>query len=108
MASINSLPIDGEGVCMLYKKTPSQEKIVTCITCVTPWHMDCLENPPVRLPSVVNFECPYCVGTGLEGVTMLPPTSAGGDLVAKIREIDDGRGEGEEETRDSKWKTNSD
>ncbi|PHT88565.1 hypothetical protein T459_10671 [Capsicum annuum] len=88
MASINSLPIDGEGVCMLCKKTPSQEKIVTCITCVTPWPMDCLENPPVRLPSVVNFECPDCVGTGLEGVTVLPPTSAGGDLVAKIREIE--------------------
>ncbi|PHT47352.1 hypothetical protein CQW23_11560 [Capsicum baccatum] len=88
MASINSLPIDGKGVCMLCKKTPSQEKIVTCITCVTPWHMDYLENPPVRLPSVVNFECPDCVGTGLEGVTVLPPTSAGGDLVAKIREIE--------------------
>ncbi|XP_016563051.2 E3 ubiquitin-protein ligase ORTHRUS 2 [Capsicum annuum] len=88
MASINSLPIDGEGVCMLCKKTPLQEKIVTCITCVTPWHRDCMENPPVTLPSFVNFECPDCAGTGLEGVTVPPPISVGGDLVVKIREIE--------------------
>lgn len=88
MVSINPLPIDGEGVCMLCKETPSQEKKVTCITCVTPWHMDCLENPPVTLSSIVNFECPDCAGTGLEGVTVPPPTSADGELVAKIREIE--------------------
>nr|XP_016447832.1 PREDICTED: E3 ubiquitin-protein ligase ORTHRUS 2-like [Nicotiana tabacum] len=88
MASINQLPIDGEGVCMLCKETPSQEKRVTCVTCVTPWHMDCLENPPVTLSFVVNFECPDCAGTGLTGAAAPPPASAGGELVAKIREIE--------------------
>ncbi|OIT06598.1 e3 ubiquitin-protein ligase orthrus 2 [Nicotiana attenuata] len=88
MASINQLPIDGEGVCMICKETPSQEKRVTCVTCVTPWHIDCLENPPVTLSSVVNFECPDCAGTGLTGVAAPPPATAGGELVAKIREIE--------------------
>lgn len=73
---------------MLCKETPSQEKRVTCVTCVTPWHMDCLENPPVTLSFVVNFECPDCAGTGLTGAAAPPPASAGGELVAKIREIE--------------------
>ncbi|XP_059289297.1 putative E3 ubiquitin-protein ligase ORTHRUS 4 isoform X6 [Lycium ferocissimum] len=70
------------GVCMLCKETPSREKTVTCITCVMPWHMNCLENPPVTLTSVVNFKCPYCAGVGLGGASL------GGELVAKIREIE--------------------
>ncbi|KAK4362091.1 hypothetical protein RND71_017332 [Anisodus tanguticus] len=94
-----------------YARKHHHKKKVTCIACVAPWHMDCPENPPVTLTSVVNFKCPDCAGTGFGGAPAPPPVSAGGELVAKVREIEADTSMTEEEKdikrRDRQWKTNS-
>lgn len=78
------LPIDGDGVCMVCKQKPDQNQSLTCVTCVTPWHVNCLSEVP-ELASCLKFECPDCSGVDLTGA---PALSFGNELVAKIKGIE--------------------
>ncbi|XP_058092902.1 E3 ubiquitin-protein ligase ORTHRUS 2-like [Magnolia sinica] len=73
MAHASDLPCDGDGICMLCKKTPSEEEKLICSTCATPWHATCLSNPPSSLSSLPQWECPDCS-------TPSPSAAAGGDI----------------------------
>lgn len=81
------LPVDGDGTCMACKKTPELDRTVTCGTCNTPWHVDCLVEGPTTLVEILSFICPDCSGGGLTGAPA-PVSSSNGDLVTKIRAIE--------------------
>ncbi|KAL2478962.1 E3 ubiquitin-protein ligase [Forsythia ovata] len=84
------LPLDADGICMVCKDKPLEEVTLTCVTCATPWHVNCLKVVPDTMASAANFECPDCSGTGI--VTGAPAAAAAavgqGELVARIREIE--------------------
>ncbi|CAI9117352.1 OLC1v1018728C1 [Oldenlandia corymbosa var. corymbosa] len=80
------LPVDADGVCMCCKKTPELERTIGCTTCGSSWHLDCLRECPETLGEIVKYVCPDCSGDGLDGA---PAPSAVGDLVAKIKAIND-------------------
>lgn len=84
---LQSVPVDGDGTCMACKKTPEFDRTVTCRTCDTPWHLDCLVEFPKTLVEILGFVCPDCSGEGLTGAPA-PVSSSSGDLVAKIRAIE--------------------
>ncbi|GJY72535.1 E3 ubiquitin protein ligase ORTHRUS 2-like protein [Tanacetum coccineum] len=84
------LPCDGDGKCMICKATPPEEEKLTCKTCVTPWHTDCLTTSrPKTLADVAQWECPDCTDLG---VSHAPLTNAGSEksdsLVSAIRAIE--------------------
>ncbi|XP_050219501.1 E3 ubiquitin-protein ligase ORTHRUS 2 [Mercurialis annua] len=85
------LPCDGDGVCMKCKSKPVAEEILSCSTCVTPWHVSCLSKKLETLVSALQWECPDCSGEDMTG---------GGErneLVAKIKEIEGDAGLSEKE-----------
>ncbi|KAF5459565.1 hypothetical protein F2P56_019504 [Juglans regia] len=88
MAQVRQLPCDGDGICMLCKVKPSDEDNLSCKTCSTPWHLNCLSSRPETIASALQWECPDCTSLSLD----LPPATASGgasdDLIAKIREIE--------------------
>ncbi|XP_038891328.1 E3 ubiquitin-protein ligase ORTHRUS 2-like [Benincasa hispida] len=90
---VSQLPCDGDGICMLCKAKPSDLETITCKTCVTPWHVSCLSNPPETLASTLQWDCPDC-STPPEDVPLPPPgnhslpTDRSSDLVAAIRAIE--------------------
>nr|GFB10047.1 E3 ubiquitin-protein ligase ORTHRUS 2-like [Tanacetum cinerariifolium] len=84
------LPCDGDGKCMICKATPPEEEKLTCKTCVTPWHTDCLTTSrPKTLADVAQWECPDCTDLG---VSHAPLANAGSEksdsLVSAIRAIE--------------------
>ncbi|GFQ03381.1 E3 ubiquitin-protein ligase orthrus 2 [Phtheirospermum japonicum] len=81
------LPLDSEGACMLCKATPPPEATLTCATCATPWHVDCLSVLPESMASALQFECPDCSGDGLNGGPA-PLDLEKKDLFTRIREIE--------------------
>ncbi|KAL3529057.1 hypothetical protein ACH5RR_008379 [Cinchona calisaya] len=81
------LPIDGDGVCMACKGTPAVERTVRCVTCDTPWHVDCLAEVPDTMQEFLSYVCPDCSGGGLTGAPA-PESSSNKDLLAKIRAIE--------------------
>ncbi|VVB00233.1 unnamed protein product [Arabis nemorensis] len=90
MAIGPQLPCDGDDVCMRCKTKPPTEECLTCATCVTPWHVDCLSSPPQSLASTTQWTCPDCSGdSDLVPVTGNP--GIGSDesgIVAAIRAIE--------------------
>lgn len=90
MAIGPQLPCDGDDVCMRCKTKPPSEECLTCATCVTPWHVDCLSSPPQSLVSTTQWTCPDCSGeSDLVPVTGNP--GIGSDesgIVASIRAIE--------------------
>ncbi|OVA17365.1 zinc finger protein [Macleaya cordata] len=95
MAHNSQLPCDGDGMCMLCKKKPSEEETLTCKTCITPWHVNCLSSPPETLSSTLQWECPDCSPvTGDLPLPVIPQNIAAGDngtsgnLIAVIRGIE--------------------
>ncbi|XP_022929922.1 E3 ubiquitin-protein ligase ORTHRUS 2-like isoform X1 [Cucurbita moschata] len=93
MANKTQLPCDGDGICMLCKAKPSDLETITCKTCVTPWHVDCLSSPLETLASTLQWDCPDC-SSPPEDVPLPPlgnnplPTTPSSDLVAAIRAIE--------------------
>ncbi|KAL6576479.1 hypothetical protein OROHE_000260 [Orobanche hederae] len=81
------LPLDSEGACMLCKTQPPEEATLTCTTCATPWHVDCLSVLPETMASALKFECPDCSGDGLDGAPA-PMDLEKKDLFTRIREIE--------------------
>ncbi|KAF8400080.1 hypothetical protein HHK36_015955 [Tetracentron sinense] len=95
MAHDSQLPCDGDGVCMLCKKKPSDEETLTCKTCVTPWHVSCLSIRPQTLASTLEWECPDCSLPTDHNHAPVPGKSVfsarsetSGDLIAAIRAIE--------------------
>ncbi|KAF8408512.1 hypothetical protein HHK36_007668 [Tetracentron sinense] len=95
MAHDSQLPCDGDGICMLCKKKPSDEETLTCKTCVTPWHVSCLSVRPQTLASTLEWECPDCSpATGynpapIVGKSIISSGSENsGDLITAIRAIE--------------------
>ncbi|XP_047309878.1 E3 ubiquitin-protein ligase ORTHRUS 2-like [Impatiens glandulifera] len=89
MASIitTQLPCDGEGICMVCKTTPSEAEILTCSTCVTPWHVSCLSTLPANLQSTLQWECPDCTAPPANVNPVLNAGPSNG-LVAATRAIE--------------------
>ncbi|KAF3441385.1 hypothetical protein FNV43_RR15299 [Rhamnella rubrinervis] len=84
------LPCDGDGVCMRCKVTPMEEEKLTCKTCVTPWHANCLSSPPETLASTLQWECPDCDSPAgdLPVASATVSSAVDGDLIAAIRAIE--------------------
>ncbi|CAA2955152.1 E3 ubiquitin-protein ligase ORTHRUS 2-like [Olea europaea var. sylvestris] len=89
MANVSDLPCDADGVCMVCKKKAPDGEILTCKTCVTPWHSTCLSIPLKTLADAAQWECPDCSFTANPpGGAAVKLSISGGDLVEKIRAIE--------------------
>ena len=89
MAQVSQLPCNGDGICMLCKEKPSDEKKLTCVTCFTPWHVTCLASRPETLASTLRWECPDCtMPADCAPVAVSGGDVAAGELVASIRAIE--------------------
>nr|ADR79438.1 VARIANT IN METHYLATION-like protein [Liriodendron tulipifera] len=90
MAHDSDLPCDGDGICMLCKKSPSDEEKLLCNTCATPWHVPCLSSPPQSLSSTLQWNCPDC--SPAPSVDSKPAPSVAGslsnDLISAVRAIE--------------------
>ncbi|KAL8519931.1 hypothetical protein ACS0TY_010750 [Phlomoides rotata] len=86
MAQVSNLPCDGDGVCMVCKLKAPEAEIISCKTCVTPWHAACLTTPPKTLTDAAHWECPDC--SDLTEAAVAKPAVSGGGLVDKIRAIE--------------------
>ncbi|XP_047978344.1 E3 ubiquitin-protein ligase ORTHRUS 2-like [Salvia hispanica] len=85
VAQVSQLPCDGDGVCMVCKQKPAEEEILSCKTCVTPWHVACLTSArPQTLADTPHWECPDCSDLS----SCAAPAVSGGSLVEKIRAIE--------------------
>ncbi|KAL8267147.1 hypothetical protein R6Q59_004491 [Mikania micrantha] len=60
MAHDSNLPCDGDGRCMICKIISPAEETLTCKTCVTPWHLNCLSVLPETLADAAQWDCPDC------------------------------------------------
>ncbi|XP_022965844.1 E3 ubiquitin-protein ligase ORTHRUS 2-like [Cucurbita maxima] len=93
MAQVSQLPCDGDGICMRCQAKPSDLETITCKTCVAPWHVGCLSNPPQILASTLQWDCPDC-SPPPEDASLPPPASCplpvtpSNDLVTAIRAIE--------------------
>ncbi|KAG0615776.1 hypothetical protein M758_5G066100 [Ceratodon purpureus] len=54
------LPCDADGMCMVCKIVPPDSDVLLCGSCVSPWHMRCL-NPPMESVPLGDWECPDCL-----------------------------------------------
>lgn len=88
MAQVSDLPCDGDGVCMVCKQKPAEGEILTCKTCVTPWHVACLATRPLTLADTAHWDCPDCSDLSGAGAGAAMPPASGGGLVEKIRAIE--------------------
>ncbi|XP_076956837.1 E3 ubiquitin-protein ligase ORTHRUS 2-like [Bidens hawaiensis] len=91
MATQSDLPCDGDNRCMICKLTPPPEETITCKTCVTPWHVNCLSSRPQTLADAAQWDCPDC--SNLVSSHAPPSAVAAGSepsdaLVAAIRAIE--------------------
>ncbi|KAM0002855.1 putative [histone H3]-lysine(4) N-trimethyltransferase chromatin regulator PHD family [Helianthus debilis subsp. tardiflorus] len=91
MAHDSDLPCDGDGRCMICKINPPEEEKITCKTCATPWHLDCLSARPQTLADAAQWECPDC--SSLVSSHAPPSAVASGSepsdsLIAAIRAIE--------------------
>nr|XP_043607778.1 E3 ubiquitin-protein ligase ORTHRUS 2-like [Erigeron canadensis] len=85
MAHDSNLPCDGDGRCMICKINPPEEETITCKTCVTPWHVNCLSLQPQTLADVSQWECPDCCNLI---PSHAPPVSGSEPLIVAIRAIE--------------------
>ncbi|KAD3641894.1 hypothetical protein E3N88_31118 [Mikania micrantha] len=91
MANDSDLPCDGDGRCMICKINPPEEEKITCKTCVTPWHLDCLSARPETLADAAQWECPDCsnlVSSHAPPSAVVSGSESSGALVAAIRAIE--------------------
>lgn len=91
MAHNSQLPCDRDGICMKCKEKPTgEEETLTCKTCITPWHVNCLTSPPQTLTSTLQWECPDCDAENHNLPLSSPaaPPVESGNLIAAIREIE--------------------
>ncbi|XP_072969321.1 E3 ubiquitin-protein ligase ORTHRUS 2-like [Typha angustifolia] len=86
-SAAGDLPCDGDGVCMVCKKTAPPPELLPCRTCATPWHAPCLSLPPETLASATDWQCPDC-SPPVSGATPVSAGGAGGGLIASIRAIE--------------------
>ncbi|KAI7724728.1 LOW QUALITY PROTEIN: hypothetical protein M8C21_004605, partial [Ambrosia artemisiifolia] len=88
----NDLPCDGDGRCMICKTNPPEEEKITCKTCVTPWHVDCLSTRPETLADAAQWECPDCSNLMSSDAPPSSSVASGSEpsaaLVAAIRAIE--------------------
>lgn len=84
------LPCDADGMCMVCKIVPPDSDVLLCSSCVSPWHMWCL-NPPMESVPLGDWECPDCSlppPSSVPSVDEKPAVPPGEDnLVSKIRAI---------------------
>lgn len=59
-ATMADLPCDADGKCMVCKIVPPDTDVLMCGSCVSPWHMQCL-NPPMKSVPLGDWECPDCL-----------------------------------------------
>lgn len=89
MASHELLPCDGDGNCMKCGKTPFEGEKLVCMTCVTPWHVDCLQVRPESMASARQWKCPDCSDTPIAGKSVASAVSGdAGKLIAAIKAIE--------------------
>ncbi|KAK4263259.1 hypothetical protein QN277_028696 [Acacia crassicarpa] len=91
MAHAARLPCDCDGVCMICKAKPAEEEKLTCKTCVSQWHVNCLSHRPETMAETLQWECPDCSSPPSD----FPSATVGkvvldgaGDLMVKIRAIE--------------------
>ncbi|KAF2288372.1 hypothetical protein GH714_007158 [Hevea brasiliensis] len=80
------LPCDGDGICMICHNAPSYLEILTCKTCVTPWHVTCLSSRPQNLAGTLDWDCPDCSTLNLASAGGSQSSSSG--LISAIRAIE--------------------
>ncbi|XP_028801856.1 E3 ubiquitin-protein ligase ORTHRUS 2 [Neltuma alba] len=91
MAHVTQLPCDCDGVCMVCKAKPADEEKLTCKTCASQWHVNCLSQPPETMAETLKWECPDCSvpPSDFPSVTVGKAVLDGaGDLMAAIRAIE--------------------
>lgn len=93
MAHDSNLPCDGDGRCMICKIIPPVEETITCKTCITPWHLNCLSVRPQTLADAAQWECPDCSNLISSHAPPSTATAASGSepsavLIAAIRAIE--------------------
>ncbi|PKA54804.1 E3 ubiquitin-protein ligase ORTHRUS 2 [Apostasia shenzhenica] len=93
MSPAVDLPCDGDGVCMACKNKPSELETMTCRTCATPWHVECLSRPPETLALAADWQCPDCCLPAEGALSDIAASGAGSggaleDLIASIRAIE--------------------
>ena len=90
LETMADLPCDADGKCMLCKIVPPDSDVILCNSCVSPWHMRCL-NPPMESVPHGDWECPDCLPTlassvpSVVGTPVVPPVED--NLVSMIRAI---------------------
>ncbi|KAH1219634.1 hypothetical protein AAZX31_12G001200 [Glycine max] len=84
--SMQQLPCDSEGACMVCKGLPGQEERLLCVTCDTPWHVPCLFAPPPTLSATARWLCPDC--SILDSDVPPVPAPARNQLVAAMLAVE--------------------
>ncbi|KAL5726364.1 RING-type E3 ubiquitin transferase [Ranunculus cassubicifolius] len=89
MAHNSELPCDGDGICMVCKIKPNEQDTLSCKTCTTDWHLNCLSSSETLDSTLDWWECPDCAAPVVNDV-VLPSivVSESGDLIAEIRAIE--------------------
>ncbi|KAK1438112.1 hypothetical protein QVD17_03915 [Tagetes erecta] len=92
MAHDSNLPCDGDGHCMICKIIPPVEETLTCNTCVTPWHVNCLSVRPETLAEAAQWQCPDCsdlvCAHAPPSFTVTSGSETSDSLIAAIRAIE--------------------
>ncbi|XP_054799694.1 E3 ubiquitin-protein ligase ORTHRUS 2-like [Prosopis cineraria] len=90
MAHVAQLPCDCDGVCMVCKAKPAEEEKLTCKTCTTQWHADCLSSRPATMEETVQWECSDCSSLPSDLPVLNEKTSqeGAGGLIRTIRAIE--------------------
>ncbi|KAJ0666667.1 putative [histone H3]-lysine(4) N-trimethyltransferase chromatin regulator PHD family [Helianthus annuus] len=89
--SNRNLPCDGDNRCMICKLTPPPEETLTCKTCVTPWHLNCLSVRPQTLAEATQWECPDCsnlISSHAPPSTVTSGSEQSDSLISAIRAIE--------------------
>lgn len=81
---------------MICKQKPKEDETLTCKTCITPWHINCLSIRPETLVAAVQWECPDCSfvadptppAAGVVNLVAVGESEKSGDLIASIRAIE--------------------
>lgn len=93
MAHDSNLPCDGNNRCMICKIIPPVAETLTCNTCVTPWHVNCLSVRPETLAEAAQWQCPdcsdlVCSHAPQPSVTVTSGSETSDSLIAAIRAIE--------------------
>lgn len=81
------LPCDADGMCMVCKIVPPDTDVLMCGSCVSPWHMRCL-NPPMESVPLGDWDCPDCSPPPVDEkppAAVVPAVES--NLMSKIRAI---------------------